>query len=465
MSLAKNIVRGMERRSNPGFSMLSAPTGNVEAALLGGNRTFSGRSVSPDSALGVPAVFTAVRILAEAGRICPMQVMRPDPKDATRFVEARDSRFWRLFNVAPNPEVPASEAVETLIGHLATHGNAFLFKERDGFGRVVRLWVLHPDQVIVGRHPRGVPEFGITPHEKVYGLIPSAIAGRAPYDMPAVGTSHDVIHFRWFGTNGLVGLSPVVQLREDIALEDGHAEFAASVQENNATPGGILHTDEELSDAAATKLVARWKAAHEGTASAGKVAVLENGLKWQATSLSLVDAQFMSQRNLSIQSIARGWRIPASMFLAEAGSSMKYTTTEQEGRSFLTYTLQPILDRITAVLNADPDLEIEPGLRFNFDTDAIDSVDMLTRIRATVLLVQAGVYNRNDGRRKEGLPAVPGLDTFADPNMQARLSGDLADRAVQALLNDGAGVGLGDDEIAPADDEAPTKPNDEVATS
>lgn len=428
MSLLGTISHGIERRSG-GLSLLSAPSTDLERGLLGGDRTSAGRSVTPDSALGVAAVYAAVRILAEAVRICPLQTLRP-ATDGRRYTTAQDCRLWDLLSVAPNPEMPAAEMWELLTGHLAIHGNAFLFKERDSGGRVVRLWPLQPSQVIVGRYRR----------QKVYGLFPWEVAGLPPYDLPPVGTDEDIIHMRWFGKNGLVGMSPIQQLREDIALEEGHSEFAGNVQANHAIPGGLLTMEGELTEAAAGRLLKRWRKAHEGPPNAGRVAVLEGGMKWQQASLSLVDAEFIRQRQISTQSIARGWRIPASMFLAEAGTSMQYSTTEQEGRAFLTYTLQPILDRIAAPLTADPGMQIERGLRFSFDTDVITAVNTLDRIRATALLVTTGVLSRNDGRTRENLPHVDGLDTYADPAMATRLSGDLADSTVHDLLLRAAGV-------------------------
>lgn len=425
MSALDKIARGMERRASLtlGITGVNGAASGFESALLTGESSYAGRAVTPNSAMRVATVYAAVRILAEAVRICPLQVMRP-AQDGRRYSPATDNRLWDLMSVAPNPEIPASEMWELLAGHLAVHGNAFIFKERDAGGRVVRLWPLTPQQVIVGRYQR----------QKVYGLFPWEIAGLPPYDLPPVGTAEDIIHLRWFGTNGLVGLSPIRQLQEDIALEDGHTEFAGSVQKNNATPGGLLTTDEKLSDEAALKLSARWRRAHEGSHNAARVAVLESGLKWQTTSLSLVDAEFIRQRQLSVQSIARGWRIPASMFLAEAGSSMQYSTTEQEGRAFLTYTLQPILDRIAAPLTADPSLQLEPGLRFSFDTDVITSVNMLDRVRATVALIMAGVKSRNEGRTGEGLAHVEGLDNHFDPGLNARITGNLETQQVLDLL-------------------------------
>lgn len=415
----------MERRS--GLSTLSNPSSELIDALTGGSTTAAGKTVNGSTALNIGAVYSAVRILSEAVRICPMEVERP--AENGRFQSALDSRMQTLVGVAPNPEMPASEMWETIVGHLAIHGNAFLFKERDLSGRVIRLWPLQPHQVLVGRYNR----------QKVYALYPWTEVGLPPYDLPEIGTDADIIHFRWFGTNGLVGLPPIRQLREEVAVEARQVDFSGEILKNNARPGGILTTEGKLSEGAATRLLQRWIKAQ---AEAGKVAVLEEGLKWQQTTLSLVDAQFIAQRQLSLTAIARGWRIPASMFLAEAGSSMTYSTTEQEGRNFLAYTLQPILDRLTAVMSADPDLQIEPGLRFTHNTDAILNVETLARLQGLALQINAGMISRNEARLEEGRKTVDGLDTYVDPHTQARLTGDLSLPAIQAALAKTTGGGV-----------------------
>lgn len=412
----------LERRSTGAVSsFLGAPSGDLESALLGGNRSRRGRAVTPESALRIGTVYAAVRILSEAVRICPLQVMVPD--STGRLSADPDNRLAYMMSVAPNPEIPASEMWEILVGHLCIHGNAFIFKERDAFGTVVRLWPLLPQQVMVGRLNR----------QKVYALMPWAVAGTPPYDMPPIGTNEDIIHLRWFGVNGLVGLSPIRQLQEDIAAEQGQTEYSQDVFANNARPGGVLQADGEITIPAANRLLARWRAAHEG--HAGKVAVLEGGVKWQQTTMSLVDAQFLGQRKMSVQTIARGWRIPPGMFMADTGGgSLTYNTTELEGRHFIAYTLAPILSRVTGPLCADPDFQIVSGLRFAHDTDAILNVSTLDRIRGTALLTTAGVLSRNDGREREGLGRVAGLDTYQNPDIKARLAGQLEDDEIRELL-------------------------------
>lgn len=414
------LSAGRESRSS---SFLGAASGDLESALLGGGVTRTGRRITPEKALRIGTVYAAVRILSEAVRVCPLEVRRQG--DDGRYVAAPDSRLWDMVSVAPNPEIPASEMWELLIGHLCLHGNAFIFKERDLGGRVIALWPLLPSQVMVGRLGR----------QKVYALYPWTIAGEPPYDLPPIGTAEDIIHLRWFGVNGLVGLSPIKQLQEDVAAEEGQIEFSADIVGNNGRPGGVLQADGEISIPAANRLLARWNASRRG--NAGGVAVLENGVKWQATSMSMVDAEFINQRKMSVQAIARGWRIPPGMFMADTGGgSLTYNTTELEGRHFLAYTLAPILSRITAPLCADPFLQIDPAGRIAFahDTDAILNVATLDRIRGTAILTAAGVMSRNDGREREGMGRVEGLDTYQNPDIKARLAGDLTETDIQELL-------------------------------
>jgi HK97 family phage portal protein len=425
VSALATMLEGVRSSFSGVLSTISSPSSELEEALSGSlGASYTGKHVTPENSLTVPTYYAGVRLIAETVRILPLEVFRP----AAGYAEkATDSRLWALLHEQPNPEMGASELWELVTGWLCCRGNAFVFKERDAGGRVIRLWGVDPRRVMVGRY-NGV---------KVYVIYPSPLL-MPPVDVPEVCTDSEIIHFRAFGNTGLVGLSPVQLHRQALGIAMAEQEVTGRMMVNDGQPSGVLTTDQELSDVATKRLVERWRKAHEGLTNKRRVAVLEQGLKWQQTALSMADAQFLEQRRLSDIEIARILRVPASKLEASmSGSSLTYSNTEMEGIDFLTYSMMPWLDRIESPLRCDPDLQFEAGLEAIFDVSKLLRVQQLERYRAYWFAIASGWLNRAEVRQRENLPAAPpgeGLDGFRPVAM-------LKDPPLRMLEGDGESNG------------------------
>jgi HK97 family phage portal protein len=82
--------------------------------------------------------------------------------------------------------------------------------------------------------------------------------------------------------------------------------------------------------------------------------VLSGDLNYTAMTGPLDDLQFVEQRHLSTTEICRIFRIPPWMLGAETGSSQTYSNVEQQGLTFVTYSLRPWLALIEQAISAVP---------------------------------------------------------------------------------------------------------------
>src|SRR5690606_35069122 len=87
--------------------------------------------------------------------------------------------------------------------------------------------------------------------------------------------------------------------------EHGNRTFA-----NGARLSGVLKTANVLDDGSAERIGNSWREQFSGTANAGKVAVLENGLEFQPLSMSMEDAQWLGARQFSVEEVARLFNVP-----------------------------------------------------------------------------------------------------------------------------------------------------------
>ncbi|MDQ9765470.1 phage portal protein, partial [Acinetobacter baumannii] len=76
----------------------------------------------------------------------------------------------------------------------------------------------------------------------------------------------------------------------------------ASFFANGATPGGVLEHPGVLKDPA--KVRDSWHKVYGGSRNAGKVAVLEEGMKYQQIGIPPEEAQFLETRKFQINEIA-----------------------------------------------------------------------------------------------------------------------------------------------------------------
>ena len=96
----------------------------------------------------------------------------------------------------------------------------------------------------------------------------------------------------------------------------------------------------------------------------------------------MVDAEFVAQRQLSTQEIARIFRVPPHLIGAPVTLSLTYANAEQESLDFLKFTLGPRLRLIEAAITGDPDLS--PATVFvEFDLLDLLRADSLTRAQRT----------------------------------------------------------------------------------
>jgi len=396
------IMRGAESRDIGGSTLREPPDWMWDA--FGAAPSHSGKRVNVETSLGLVAVYAAVRILAEAVGVLPLIVYR-EALDGTRK-RAPQNRWWRILHDAPNPEQPAGEVWEQVTGHMNLWGNAFLYKAKDDMGRVQELWPIRPSRVKVGR----------VDGKRIYELLQATPGVDINPAGTVVGSEQDILHIRGFGTDGLLGLSPIQLARQMLGTQMAAEEYQGRLYANSAQPTGVLQHPNRLSDEAAKRLKANWDAAHKGLANAARTAVLEEGLEWKPIALTMADQQFVEQQDFGVAQIARLFRIPAHMLNASSAKSLTYSTSELEGIHFVTYSLMRWTTRIEQALQADPDTATM-GAVPEFLLDGLLRADSANRavFYAAALDPGKGWMSRSEVRDLENLPPEPDDAQEGDP--------------------------------------------------
>jgi HK97 family phage portal protein len=383
------IVRLFERR----FHVSQTPPGYV--SKWGGIETASGVAVDENTALNSTAVWACVNILAQDVASLPLILYR---RVGTNKVRAVDHPLYRVMHDQPNEEMTSVEWRETLQGHLATWGNAFAEIEYDGAGRVVALWPWRPDRARMER----------VNGQLFYGFRERATAEEKFYP------GWKILHVRGLGSNGLWGYSPIAMERQAIGLAMATEEYGARFFGNGAAPGGVLEHPGHLGPEAFENLKTSWAETHQGLENSHRIAILEEGLKYQQVGIPPEDAQFLETRKFQLAEIARIFRIPPHM-IADLEKAT-FSNIEHQSIEYVTHSLRPWLVRWEQRLNQRLLTEAEQKeYYFEFLVDGLLRGDIQSRYQAYAIGKQWGWLSTNDVREIENMNDVDGGDDYWVP--------------------------------------------------
>lgn len=263
-------------------------------------RSTSGKTVNERTAMQTTAVYSCVRILSEAVASLPIHVYRYTDTGKERVYT---HPLYHPPHDEPNPEMTSFVFRETLMSHLLVRGNANAQIIRDGNGKVLPLYPLLPDKAEAERD-----EYG-----QLYYIYTRSSDENPNFEEcgRVYLRERDVLHIPGFGFDGLIGYSPIAMAKNAVGMTLACEEYGASFFENGANLGGVLEHPGVLKDPA--KVRESWQSVYGGSRNAGKVAVLEEGMKYQQIGIPPEEAQLLETRKFQINEIARLYRIPPRM--------------------------------------------------------------------------------------------------------------------------------------------------------
>jgi len=363
--------------------------GSQYTFFMGGSS--AGKSVTERSAMQMTAVYSCVRILAEAVAGLPLHFYKYN-NDGSKS-KAIDSNLYHLLHDEPNPEMSSFVFRETLMTHLLLWGNAYAQIIRNGKGEVIALYPLMPNKMSVDRDENGV---------LYYTYQRSQEEGKESGTVTL--STRDVLHIPGLGFDGLVGYSPIAMAKNAIGLAIATEEYGAKFFANGAAPSGVLEHPGTIKDPA--RLRENWNATFGGSANSGKVAVLEEGMKYTPISISPEQAQFLETRKFQINEIARIFRVPPHMVGDLEKSS--FSNIEQQSLEFVKYTLDPWIIRWEQSLNkALLSVDEKKVYFFKFNVEGLLRGDYQSRMQGYATARQNGWMSANDIRELENLDKIP----------------------------------------------------------
>ena len=384
MGLFSNIFKARDKPQN-------RTIGSNYSFFFGG--TTSGKPVNEHTAMQMTAVYSCVRILAEAVAGLPLHLYKYT--DSGGKEKALSHPLYFLLHDEPNPEMSSFVFRETLMTHLLLWGNAYAQIIRNGKGEVIALYPLMPNRMSVDRDSSGSLYYSYTRYSDEAPTMNGMTVTLRP---------SDVLHIPGLGFDGLVGYSPIAMAKNAIGMAIACEEYGAKFFANGAAPGGVLEHPGTIKDP--QKVRDSWNAAYQGSSNSHRVAVLEEGMKYQSIGISPEQAQFLETRKFQINEIARIFRVPPHMVGDLEKSS--FSNIEQQSLEFVKYTLDPWVIRWEQAISRSLLRPDEKKLYFaKFNVDGLLRGDYVSRMNGYATARQNGWMSANDIRELENLDRIP----------------------------------------------------------
>ena len=354
-----------------------------------GYATASPVEVTEDSAMQLSAVWACVRLLSETVASLPVNVYRKTPKGREL---APDHWLSLLMARKPNRYQTKVEFFETLMLNLALHGNAYAKITKVG-GQIRSLLPLMASQI----------ETKLLPDGSVVHLY------HADGNVDVL-SSDSVWHVKLYG-NGIVGKSPLAFGRNMFGIAQAAEQSVGKIYANGGKPSGVLSFDRLLTPAQRASVRENFATLTTGTDD--RLLVIEQGMKFDAVSMSPQDIELLASRKHQIDEIARWFGVPSILINQNEGTTTLGSSAAEIISGFYKLNLRPYLERIEASVKTWLFTPEEANqYEFEFDFEGLLRSDLKSRLEGYRTAVAGTILTPNEVRRIEGWPRVDGGDVL-----------------------------------------------------
>lgn len=348
------------------------------------------KSVSPDLAMKLSAVYACVYVLSSSVAQLPLHVKC---KSGDKVETVKDHPAYYLLHDSPNAWQTSYKLREYAQSSVLLYGNAYIHIVRDKNGGVVSLESLEPWKVqLLKNGSRYV--YAYYGDDKTMSLSPD-----------------DVLHIKSLGPSIKIGKSVIQTHAETIGLGLDARKFASGFFGGNARPAGILSVKTPLNSSAWENFKKMWQTAQEKLRSdENKTILLPAELDYKALTVSPVDTELLSMMKLNRSEIAGIFNVPAHMIndLEKA----TFSNISEQTIQFIRFSVMPWVVNWEQELNRKifTEAERKAGYFVKFNLAGIMRGTASERATFYHAAITDGWMSRNEARQLEDMNPVNGLD-------------------------------------------------------
>jgi len=343
----------------------------------------SGVTVNVDTALGVPAVWSAVNFLSGTLAGLPLTVYQKT--EAGR--EKHNGRMSDILHDVVNDGMSSFEWRKYMFEQVLTGGRSVTYIERNAKGEVVNLYPIDPTDVRVER---------LTTGRKIYRLDTRVYEAAEVIDIPFM-----------LKANGVDVRGPIATNRDAIGMAIAASRYGSKAFQSGGIPPVVLQGPFQ-SGAAAQRASEDVAATTAKLAREGRpVMALPLGHEMKQIGFNPEQMQLLELQRFSIEQIARIYSLPP-VFLQDLTNGT-FSNTEQQDLHFVKHTIRRWVEQTEAELN----LKLfgrKSNLYVEFNVDGLLRGDIKSRMEAHATSIQNAIRTPNEVRDIENMPPMDNGD-------------------------------------------------------
>jgi len=209
----------------------------------------------------------------------------------------------------------------------------------------------------------------------------------------------------------LRGMSFLSAATRGVTLDALATEWNESLLKNGAEPGGLLTTEQALEPGQREDMMDSWDDTHGGPRNAGKIALMEGGVKYQPLTISPKDMMYLSQLGWGREQVAAAFGVP--LWFLGVSADLNFATAKSAERILWTNAVLPLLrvfgDNLEADLFEGRHTMINPtDVWGEFDTSNVEALrgDEVEKINVGMGLLSMG-YPIDEVNERQNLGMKP----------------------------------------------------------
>lgn len=351
-----------------------------DSNIFGWHDDFTNEHVSEKRAHGLSTVYTCLNVRSRTIASLPLNPMIEE--NGTKRIITDHAVYYPLAQQANNYMSSAQLFLTSMI-HSDSWGNSVIGINRDSRGRPYSFDIIEPTNWEATR-----------------------MDGEAYYKINGeMYTSKDVLHFRWFSLDGLMGISPIRQ--NQILMGSAFKQARYQGMTLGQRPPGILHYEGNLSAEQRAQNQKSW----EKDQSIGKVPILSGKWGYEPIIIPPGEAEYIQTANLTMQEIYGIYQLPPTF--AQNYDRATWSNAEQADLVYAKHTVTPICRVIEQECNMKLFTEKEKKNHFvKFNMNGLLRGDITARAAFYTAMRNIGGMNGNEIRDREDMNGYDGGEIF-----------------------------------------------------
>ena len=345
--------------------------------------------VNETTALRLSAVWACVKIKSNQLATLPFNFYQRDSNgNSSVALNSAAQRVMKKPNAYMTPYVFkfAMESAKML------HGNGYAMINRDANGLPVELIPLHPTTV--------------EPLIRNNGVVYEVVQNKKKYYVDA----ENMLHFKGFTLDGLVGMSAIKTEAQNIGLALGSQNEVVQFMEKGSKIDGFVSYKNKLESASKFKSEQAFKERMSGTNPTTKVPIFDNGATYVPVGVNPSEAMWLEFMNYGVEEICRIFGVPPHLV-----ASLKQSTNnniEHQGMDFVNHGLLPEAKEFEEELDRKLLTTFEQADHYSkFNMNGLLRGDSSARSALYQTLFNTGAISPNEIRALEEMNGYEGGDT------------------------------------------------------